>query len=220
MDEAKDCAKQALRTGPVGKEQTSGVHSKRALVNFSTKHKLESKILLTASQTPRMGRERPRHTISNPNKTLAFRVSIPSMHQGIFAWKINCMKIFAKFWGVKNACGFGTAWGQKGINDRIFLFLAELFLSQFCIACSPLCSEMALWFWAPNVKSIARPCVCFNNNCLTCFQRAGLLYYQAVQQFQLWKLKGYKKPISEQQPTKRFVLICNFIADLRLIACL
>ncbi len=39
MDEAEDCAKQALRTGPVRKEQTSRMHSKRALVNFSTKHK-------------------------------------------------------------------------------------------------------------------------------------------------------------------------------------
>lgn len=98
MDEAEECAKQSLRTGPVRKEQTSHVHSKRALVNFSRKHELESKILLTASQTPRMGRERPRHMISNPNKTLAFRASVPSMHQGIFAWK---KKMHEYFWAEK-----------------------------------------------------------------------------------------------------------------------
>ncbi len=33
---------------------------------------------------------------------------------------------------------------RKELMTGFFIFLAELFLSQFFIACSPLCSEMAL----------------------------------------------------------------------------
>ncbi len=85
MDEAEECAKQSLRTGPVRKEQTSRVHSKRALVNFSTNTNSRARYYSRHHRHLGWGRERPRHMISNPNKTLAFRASVPSMHQGIFA---------------------------------------------------------------------------------------------------------------------------------------
>ncbi len=77
-----------------GQKRADVTHAQQEGISelFNKTQNLESKILLTASQTPRMGRERPRHMISNPDKTLAFRESIPSMHQGIFALKINCMK--------------------------------------------------------------------------------------------------------------------------------